>query len=330
MFKIPEIIAIGDMSIDVFLEMDQTEAEVHCALHKTDCKICFSYADKIPVAKMTRTIGGNAANVAVGSRRLGYRSALVTTLGKDSDGELILDELWHEKVNTAFIKRDKRTNLSTVINYLGERTIFVYHEPREYHLPRLPKADYIYLTSMRSGWEKVINPLSDYLDRTKTKFAYNPGTYQLRAGAGISKPLLERCDIFFVNKQEASLYTSLHEDTPMTKFLEAIHELGPRIAVITDGPNGSYASDGKKQYQLGIFDAPVVERTGTGDAFAAGFTVAIYAGKDLGEAMRWGSFESASVLQCIGPQAGLLHVNELRKYCRQYKTFKAKLLTRRK
>jgi ribokinase len=124
-----------------------------------------------------------------------------------------------------------------------------------------------------------------------------------------------------VNKEEAALFTGKPVTTPMSQMLTAVHRLGPRIVVITDGPAGSYASDSSGQFELGIFDVPVVERTGCGDAFATGFMCAIASGKDVTEAMRWGSFESAGVLQHIGPQEGLLRKKDLDLYQRKYPDF---------
>lgn len=324
MFEAFEVISIGDMGIDVFLEMDKKEAEVRHTLNKPQTKICFNYADKIPVHKMTKTIAGNACNVAVGSRRLGLRTALVTIIGKDDEARMIAHGLMTEKVDTRFIKQDKRTNFSAVINYLGERTIFVYHEPREYALPRLPKAKFLYLTSMRPGWEVIIKPLTEYLERTGTKLAYNPGTYQLRAGTKLSQPLLDRTEVIFLNRQEAELFVNKPVDTPIKELITSVHRHGPRLVVITDGPKGSHLSDSTGLYQLGIFDAPLVERTGVGDAYGAGFISALISGKDSLEAMRWGSFESANVLGQIGPQAGLLTKKELESYQRKYPDFVAR------
>lgn len=327
MFGGSEIIVVGDMGIDIFLELDKEEFHVHHSHHPEKQEICFSYADKIPVEHMQKTIAGNACNVAVGVRRLGIPSTLVSIIGKDEEARLIQKELLREGVDMRFMKQDKRTNLSAVLNYNGERTIFVYHEPREYKLPKLPKAKFLYLTSMRTGWEVIVDDLAEYLDKTGTKFAYQPGTFQLRAGSKISQKLLDRTEILFVNKEEAALFTGKPASTPISQLLTAVHRLGPRIVVITDGPTGSYASDSSGQYKLGIFDVPVVERTGCGDAFATGFMSAIASGKDVQEAMRWGSFESAGVLQQVGPQAGLLRHKDLDLYARKYPDFVAEEMT---
>ncbi len=318
-----DVIAIGDTSIDMFLEMDKHEVEIEPARGGEPAKICFNFADKIPVNQMTKTIGGNSANIAVGSRRLGLRSTLITTVGKDEEAKVVAKALWADRVDTRYVKQDKRTNFSTVINYQGERTILIYHEPREYHLPNLGKARYVYLSSMRKGWETIIDPLARYLDKTQTKLAFNPGTYQLRAGRRVAQPLLDRTDILFLNRQEAIIYTGLKERATIRQLLTELHRFGPRIVVITDGPKGSYASDASGQYKIGIYDVPVIERTGCGDAYATGFMAAILWGKDVPEAMRWGSFEAASVLQQIGPQAGYLHRKQLSEHEKKYKDFLA-------
>ena len=330
MFSSFDIISIGDMSIDIFLQISEAEANVHCSVNKEDCQICFNYGDKLPVEKMTKTIGGNASNIAVGGRRLGFRTALVTTLGKDEEAKYVAKELWKEKVDTEYIKQDKRTNFTAALNYLGERTLFVYHEPRNYHLPRIAKAKYIYLTSMRDGWENIIDPLTAYLDRTQAKFAYNPGTYQLRAGVKLSQSLLDRCEVLFVNRQEAELFADKPAGTDVEKLMNILHSHGPRIVVVTDGPKGSYISDVSAKYMIGIYDVPVIERTGCGDAYATGFMSALIKGKSPVEAMRWGSFNAASVLQQIGPQAGLLTIHEIHEHEKKYEHFQPKELRAKK
>ena len=56
------------------------------------------------------TIGGNAANNAVGTSRLGLRDAIVLTLGGDTVGDLIIERLIKEKVSTTFVTRQPATS----------------------------------------------------------------------------------------------------------------------------------------------------------------------------------------------------------------------------
>ena len=105
----------------------------------------------------------------------------------------------------------------------------------------------------------------------------------------------------------------LHDETKnhIPELLEHLRELGPKIVVITDGQKGSYAYDGAKKYYLNIFDAPIVERTGCGDAFGSGFTAALAYGGDVKEAMRWGNVNASGVIQYVGAQKGLYTREEI-------------------
>ncbi len=86
-----DLLSIGDASLDVFLT--PVESETFCRLDTKECFISFSYGDKIPVKRMEFTVGGNAANNAVGTKRLGINSGLVTTMGEDMVGSQILEQL---------------------------------------------------------------------------------------------------------------------------------------------------------------------------------------------------------------------------------------------
>ena len=93
---------------------------------------------------------------------------------------------------------------------------------------------------------------------------------------------------------------------------------------MTDGPKGAYAFDGKTYYKIGTTPTKVIERTGAGDSFAVAFVAARMAGKDVPTALQWGTMNSASVIQFIGPEEGLLDKAGIQKWLRKYKSIKAK------
>jgi sugar/nucleoside kinase (ribokinase family) len=118
-----------------------------------------------------------------------------------------------------------------------------------------------------------------------------------------------------MNREEAALVTG-KPTTSIPDLMTALHELGPKIVVITDGPNGAYASDGTKVIEMPNYPdpAPPFDRTGAGDAFASTVTAALALGESLETALTWAPINSMSVVQQLGAQAGLLHRNELEKY----------------
>jgi len=309
-----DLLTIGDATVDVF--MTPLETETVCEMDKKECKICFSYGDKIPVRNLEFTIGGNAANNAVGSSRLGINAAIVLTLGGDTVGDLIVERLIKERVDTAYVSRQgaSSSNYSTIINYSGERTIFTYHAPRSYEFPvQLPQTPWVYLTSMGETFRPFYNHFVDWLKKNPgIKLAFNPGTWQMKAGVEAIGEILSLSQILYVNREEAEKLSNFPDSHGKEKeLLTLVSRLGPKICIITDGPEGSLAYDGQRFLKCGIYPQEVTERTGAGDAFGSGMIAALIKGKSLDEALIWGTVNSASVVSFVGAQKGLLKEEEM-------------------
>lgn len=330
MQRIPSLdfIAIGDTTLDVFLQI--SEATVSCQLNRAQCLLCLEYAEKIPVEAVVKVPGaGNASNAAVGARRLGLKSAIVATVGKDTVGDEIRAGWKKEGVDTRYVTLDAKdgTNYSTVLNFHGERTILVFAHERKYKLPTLDGAKWIYYTSLGPGHEKLEKQLVAHLKKhPQQKLAFNPGTKQLRRGLKALKPVIARCDVFIVNKEEAARLLEDGERPIQNMLMNFIH-LGAKVVVITDGPKGSFATDGTRVWKLGIFKGPVIERTGAGDSYGTAFTCAIAQGHDIPEAMRHGTANGWSVVQKIGPQAGLLDARSMKATLKKFSKIKPSLVS---
>lgn len=313
-----DVVAIGDTTQDVFLEM--SDAQVKCDKAGENCKILFDFADKIAVDKKTDVPAvGNAANHAIGVSRLGLRASIYTVVGDDVQGHLAAEVFRENNVDNSYVVFDKisGTNLSVVINFKGERTIFVYHEPRQYRLPELASTDWIYLTSASGdGVEDLHAQVLEYVNKTPgVKMAFNPGTHQMHLGREKLIKLLEKTEILFLNREEAADVLEVETDD-VKELMRGYHEIGVRMMVLTDGPDGSYASDGKMIWYADIFKGPVIERTGSGDGYGSGFLGALMKGRTVPEAMNWGNANSTSVVQYIGAREGLLNEAAVEKMIR--------------
>ena len=311
-----DLISIGDCVIDTFLKLH--DAEVRCTLNKEECKICMNYGDKIPLdGPPISLVAGNAANNAVGGSRLGLKTAIYVNVGEDLGGEKTIKKFKEEKIDTRYVVVNKgmENNYHTVLNFQGERTILIYHQPWKYELPDLDKTKWVYFTSLSPTFvdSNLVHELISYLERSGAKLLYNPGTFQLKVGVKKNPRLLNLSEVFIVNKEEAKLILGFkgEEKINIKKLLKGLLDLGPKMIVITDGEEGSYGFDGQNSYQLGIFPAHLVEMTGAGDGFATGVLAGLSYGKDLKEAIRWGAANGASVVEQIGPQEGLLTYNQM-------------------
>jgi sugar/nucleoside kinase (ribokinase family) len=309
-----DLLSIGDASMDIYITPSESES-----LSQMDDKesfICFAFGGKIPVKSAELSVGGNAANNAVGVTRLGVKTGLVLTLGDDIFGNQVQEKLNVEKVDTTYVIKQPgiSSNFSVVVNYSGERTIFSYNVPKSYEYPvNLPVTPWMYLTSMGDTFKPFYNHITDFL-RTKTtiKLAFNPGSRQIKAGVNEIADILKLTEVLFVNREEAEKLTNFGQSLGKEKeLLQALTALGPRIPIITDGVKGSFAFDGKKYIKVGVLPVDAYERTGAGDAFGSGTLAGIIKRKPLEEALLWGTSNSASVIGYVGPQRGLIKENEM-------------------
>lgn len=307
-----DFVAIGDITIDAFIELSKDDADVSIDLDTGRKTLHMPFGGKLPYKDVTVVNAvGNSPNASVAAHRLGLRSALVANLGHDRNGKDCLDALRAEGVDTDFVKvhEGKLTNYHYVLRYEAERTILIKHEEYPYTLPDFgvpPK--FFYFSSIGENGVQFHHDIARYLaEHPETKLAFQPGTFQIRLGKEELKDLYAVTEIFFCNKEEAQEILGTDErDIP--KLLRGIKELGPKMPVITDGPNGAYALDGDTAWYMPMYPdpKPPVDRTGAGDSFSSTFTSAIIMGLGVPTALSWGPINSMSVVQYIGAQAGLL------------------------
>ncbi len=310
-----DLITIGDSTIDTFIRVH--DATVECDINRRDCKICLQYGSKIPVDSIAFAVAGNAANVAVGASRLGLRTAIYTNLGDDDQGRRIKDKLVSSNIATDYIQTiaGKKSNLSVVLTFKGERTIFVYHQDWSYRLPDMIASNFVYLTSMAESFtgSHIMDEVVRYVIKNSAKLVFAPGTYQLKADIKKYPKILENCASLIVNMDEAKGVLSIDskERVEPRDILSRLLLLGPKVVVITDGEAGSYCSDGQRNFKIGVYPTKVVEKTGAGDAYSSGFIAALAQDQPLEEALVWGTINAAHEIGQLGTQNGLLTTDEL-------------------
>jgi sugar/nucleoside kinase (ribokinase family) len=111
-------------------------------------------------------------------------------------------------------------------------------------------------------------------------------------------------EVLLLNRHEACELTGV-EGSPK-KQLRALHDLGPKNVVMTDGMRGSYAFDGQRFLRTGVLAMPVVDRTGAGDGYSATLVTALQLERPLTVAMAWGTVQAAYVVTVFGATPGLL------------------------
>lgn len=307
-----DVVTVGDALIDLFLSIH--DANIHCYLNEKECELCFKYGDKIPLDKYALRLGGTASNVAVGLSRCGFSVGIMAEIGSDEFADTIINGLNKEKVDLTFLKKTSgaRSSIGISIQFKDERTLFVEHVERDHDFQfENLQTKWIYLAGLGNKWKGVYQKTADYIKKGKCKLVFVPGSFQLDQKGEELFEILKLTDILFVNKEEAARILNSEEE--VEQLLSGLQKFGVKTVVITDGKNGSYVLDEKsKFYQYGIIPAKVVQKTGAGDGYASGFFAAIIEGETIGEAMKWGTVNSASVISDLGAQPGLLTKAEIK------------------
>jgi len=327
-----DFIALGDTATDVFIKLeDDSRAKIEGEPGTPDYRISLPFTAKIPYSDSITISGvGNAPNASVSVATLGLRSALVAHVGEDEPGRETIASLKKRGVETKFvtIESGKHTNYSYLLWYKNDRTILRRNEKFDYSLPDFGTPSWVYVSSIGSNTLDIYDKLALFLKENPTiKLAFQPGSKEIPLGKKLSS-LYERADIYFSNVEEAETILGINT-LGIEELLKRFKELGPKIVVITDGPKGAYAYDGKDMYhQLPYPDPkPPLERTGAGDAFSSTTTGALAMGKSLPEAMQWGAINSMSVVQYVGGQEGLLNKEKIEEYLKNApESFKTKKL----
>lgn len=322
MAKQPDVLAIGDIVTDAFIKLIDDKA---VAYENDEGKwLAMQFATKLPFdhAEVLEAVG-NAANAAVAFSRLGLETAFVTNVGDDMHGRDMISALHKNDVDTRFVRVNphKKSNYHFVLWYKDERTILIKHEEYDYHWPHIRKNEtpkWVYFSSISEQALEYHDQVADWLDdNPEVKLAFQPGTFQMKAGTERLHRIYAHSEVVILNREEAVFVTGGDYDN-LHDLFDRLHGLGCTIVIITDGPKGAYASDGNQRLQMPLYPdpGPPVERTGAGDAFASTLVAALAKGNTLEGALQWAPINSMNVVQHVGAQNGLLTERKLEELLR--------------
>lgn len=312
-----DFIGLGDITTDAFIKL--IDAEIHEDTDGRGKEICMRFGDKIPYKEVIVVPAvGNSPNASVSATRLGLKASLITDIGDDDNGKECLKTLKMNHVNTdhVTIHKGEKTNYHYVLQFKEERTILIKHTEFDYKLPKVASTKWIYISSMAENSLPYHEEIAKYLEtHPETKMAFQPGTFQIKLGAEKLRKLYELSDLFFCNKTEAQRILETKEDD-IKELLKGIYALGPKMAIVTDGPAGAYTYDGNEGWHMPMYPdpKPPVDRTGAGDSFSSTFTSFLALGLETPEALKRAPINSMSVVQYTGAQEGLLTRDKLERF----------------
>lgn len=249
--------------------------------------------DQTIVKRVEKHAGGAAGNVIFGLASFGIPSRFFSSAGKDEDGRFYIGEMEKAGVECIFEFFDEETGrVDVYVDRSGERTFFVFPGASSRFRPFLKEehyswGEYFYLDPFPSE-----NSLTAHLVIAKNAKKHgktvilNPGHPYSKLGLEKLRDLLEKTDIVILSSHEYRL-------------LEGIEDI-VKTTVVTLGHRGSRAMVEGEEYYAEAFKARVVDTTGAGDAFSAGFIYAMIKGCDVEKCLKTGNFVASYNIQRIG------------------------------
>lgn len=306
----PSILAIGDIFTDAFIKLGDETARIFKDDDGAEW-LAVPYGRKPPYERVdiVKSVGPSP-NAAVSCQKFGLNASLMAWVGDDETGEEAIEYLNSVGVGTEdmVVEPGNITSYWYVLSYKADRTMLIKSEKYKYEFtPPKQTPDWIYLSYTGEDSWPLHEKLADYLDEhPDIKLAFQPGTYHFNWGAEKLARIYKRSYIAIMNREEAMDVTGEGYDD-LHKLANSLHALGPEIVVITDGPNGSYASyDGKLVTIPNYPDSgPPLDRTGAGDAFASTIVSALALGESMETGLLWAPINSMNVVMGMGAQVGL-------------------------
>lgn len=304
-----DIITIGTATKDTFLRSKKIKVrdDIHFISGKS---MAFEAGSKVEIDEIITSIGGGATNSATTFARSGLKTATCLNIGKDLAGREIKCFLKKERIKINFITEEKKYLTSASIILLeqqGERIVFVHRGAaiKSYQLKtKYLKTKWIYLSSV-NGNLRVLKKIASYVREKNIKLAFNPGSKEMKLGIRKLFPILNVTTILILNRGEASDLMNLPYKSGKTIVRQAC-KLTPGIEIITDGKNGADVIYEGELYSIGIYDWPLIDRLGAGDAFGSGFVSAYIKYRNIKKALQYAAANASSVVTKIGAKAGII------------------------
>lgn len=281
------------------------------------------------IEEIRLTVAGTAAGTSVDLAKLGAHVIAMGAIGEDAAGNFILDTMGRYGIDTSNLVRKPGVQTSAtmlpirpngerpalhVLGANGELTF------EDVNLDAIAKAPFLHF-----GGTYLMPKLDGEPTRRVLQFAKEHGVTTTLDMIAIDRPdlldVLAPClpyvDYFMPGIDEARMICGLSERQDVIKFFL---DRGVGHTVFKMGAEGSSIANRDGEVRIPAFKAPVVDSTGCGDAYCAGFIVGLSMGWDLEQAGRLGSAAAALVITGLGSDAGIVNLDQTVEFMRTAET----------
>ncbi len=262
--------------------------------------------------------GGSAANTIVGLTRLDLKTGFIGKVASDTEGKFLLDELEREGVNINGVTVSEIGRSGVVMGFIdlkGDRALYV--DPgvndqldfKEIDIDYISDTEFLHLSSFVA--EQSFKVQKQFINKlSAVKICFDPGAIYAIKGLNSNKPIIRKSYAVLPNEIEVNQLTGEDYQEGAKLFLK----LGAKLVAVKLGKQGCYVTNGKESYLIEAYKVNVVDTTGAGDAFNAGFIYGLVNGKDLYTCGTLGNFVASRCVSAMGARTGLPRITELKEF----------------
>ncbi|MHC4664296.1 MAG: adenosine kinase [Planctomycetota bacterium] len=256
------------------------------------------------VEATSQTAGGSIANSIVALSRLGMPARFAGGLGNDRYGKFYSETLAEAGVEDACARVEDVVTGSCLclITPDGERTMATCLGAASFldlsHIGRdlFEDVGCVYLSGYLAGHGNLLEGICELARAHGAKIAFDAGAPGMIEGfRQVFEKVIPLVDILFVNEDEAAALTEKEPEEALSVLSE-----GREVTAVKTGGEGSLVACGGKTYRISVFPAEVVDTTGAGDTYAAGFLYKYLTGANAEEAGVFASRLAAKVVSKVG------------------------------
>jgi ribokinase len=272
------------------------------------------------VLDFQETPGGSAANTIVGLAKLELKTGFIGKVADDYEGQLLINDFKREDVNTdgiVVVKEGRSGVVTAYVDKKGERALYVHPSVNDsltfeqINLEYAKQARFLHLTSVDEkpfqAQKKLIEEVSD------VKVSLDPGEIYARKGLTKLRSLIKKSFVVLPSEGELKILTGKR----WKEGAKMLVKEGAGIVAVKLGEKGCYVTDGKEAHLIEPFKVNVVDTTGAGDAFSAGFLYGLVNGQDLYQCGRLGNFVASRCVTKVGARTGLPTLSDLKEVLRK-------------
>ncbi|SEO53418.1 carbohydrate kinase family protein [Paenibacillus sp. OV219] len=260
------------------------------------------------VRDMTLHVGGGAALFSMALAKLGLKLAFNGTLGEDGFGHFVREQFTQYGIDTSYIyKSNFNTGISIAINpevdrsfisYLGSNTEL---SLQQLDMDSVALARHVHLTGYKgrrnhAEYMKVAKEIKSLGVTTSIDVGWDETGEWF---SGIFE-LMHEVDVFFMNEVEAQQFTGLSN---IKDILHKFAEYTDHIVIKLGSAGAVAAVHGQTKFQSG-FQVPVVDTTGAGDSFNAGYIYGFLTGQSIEMSLLYGNACGALSVSMSGGSTG--------------------------